>query len=72
MTPGFEEVPAAAWFKSSYSGGNETECVEVVILPSRTAVRDSKRPTGPRLDFSSPAWADFVASVPLRSASART
>ncbi|MEU9363971.1 DUF397 domain-containing protein [Streptomyces avermitilis] len=56
-------MPDAAWFKSSYSGGNETECVEAAMLPGRTAVRDSKQPTGPRLSFRSLAWGAFVGAL---------
>ncbi|MFC5801524.1 DUF397 domain-containing protein [Streptomyces formicae] len=51
------------WFKSSYSGGSGTECVEVARLPRGAAVRDSKAPQGLRLAFSSPAWNDFVSAV---------
>jgi hypothetical protein len=45
------------WRKSSYSGTqDESECVEVAALPSRTAraigVRDSKSPGGPVLTMS--------------------
>lgn len=63
MTSGLDGIPDAAWFKSSYSGGNETECVEAAALPDRTAVRDSKDPVGPRLNFGARAWACFVAAV---------
>ncbi|MFD9329118.1 DUF397 domain-containing protein [Streptomyces sp. NPDC060065] len=63
MTTGIGAVPDAAWFKSSYSGGNETECVEAATLPGRIAVRDSKHPMGPLLAFRSAAWADFVTAV---------
>lgn len=30
------------WFKSSYSGGSGTECVECAYVRDRTLVRDSK------------------------------
>ncbi|MCX4908392.1 DUF397 domain-containing protein [Streptomyces sp. NBC_00878] len=56
-------IPDAAWFKSSYSGGNETECVEAALLPGFTAVRDSKDTVGPLLVFAPQAWADFVVAV---------
>ncbi|MFD0627071.1 DUF397 domain-containing protein [Streptomyces sanglieri] len=36
----------AHWFKSSYSGGSGTECVEVADLASVIGVRDSKQPRG--------------------------
>ncbi|MEU3960562.1 DUF397 domain-containing protein [Streptomyces buecherae] len=52
------------WRKSSYSGNNGGNCVEVApgfagVVP----VRDSKDPNGPALAFSSSAWAAFVAGV---------
>ncbi|MFE1749605.1 DUF397 domain-containing protein [Streptomyces anandii] len=52
-----------AWFKSSYSDGNEGDsCVEVAATPGAIHVRDSKyRATGPRLALAPEAWADFVA-----------
>ncbi|MBC7270560.1 MAG: DUF397 domain-containing protein [Streptomyces sp.] len=48
-----------AWRKSSYSGGDSGDCLEV----NGTAVRDSKKPTGPALIFSAPAWGAFIASL---------
>ncbi|MGW0873512.1 DUF397 domain-containing protein [Streptomyces sp. NPDC002740] len=54
--PGSEPV----WFKSSYSGGNTTECVEAAFLPAGVMVRDSKTPSGPRISVSTEAWSSFV------------
>ncbi|MET9363171.1 DUF397 domain-containing protein [Streptomyces sp. NPDC006632] len=51
------------WVKSSYSGGSGTECVEAARFSTRTAVRDSKRPDGPRISFGSSTWADFVRAI---------
>jgi len=51
------------WRKSSYSGGSGTECVEAAFVPGATAVRDSKRPDGPRLSFGGAAWAGFVEAL---------
>ncbi|MFD9600648.1 DUF397 domain-containing protein [Streptomyces sp. NPDC056831] len=48
------------WFKSSYSGGSGTECVEVADLVSAVCVRDSKRPGGPRVSVQRSAWDEFV------------
>ncbi|MEV8566729.1 DUF397 domain-containing protein [Streptomyces sp. NPDC051322] len=59
-------TPATAgqnWFKSSYSGGNQTECVEAACILTGTAVRDSKNPHGPQLAFSSSAWTGFVSAL---------
>ncbi|SEC33311.1 DUF397 domain-containing protein [Streptomyces melanosporofaciens] len=53
----------AGWFKSSYSGAGNTECVEASFGPGRAAVRDSKEPGRGVLGFSDRAWADFVTAV---------
>ncbi|MCX5600672.1 DUF397 domain-containing protein [Streptomyces phaeochromogenes] len=52
-----------AWFKSSYSGSDGDDCVEVAASPAAIHVRDSKNSRGPQLDLSPTAWGDFVASV---------
>ncbi|WP_433232578.1 DUF397 domain-containing protein [Actinomadura formosensis] len=39
----------ATWRKSSYSGANGGECVEVASVPGTVAIRDSKDPAGPKL-----------------------
>ncbi|MFI1731403.1 DUF397 domain-containing protein [Streptomyces acidicola] len=50
-----------AWFKSSYSGGNDgNSCVELAVTPGTVHVRDSKNVEGPRLTFAQDAWARFV------------
>ncbi|CAL9488899.1 DUF397 domain-containing protein [Streptomyces sp. enrichment culture] len=57
------DVSELAWFKSSYSDGNEGDsCVEVATTPGTVHVRDSKcQDAGPRLAVAPEAWADFVA-----------
>ncbi|WP_326753634.1 DUF397 domain-containing protein [Streptomyces hirsutus] len=51
-----------AWFKSSYSSGNDgNSCVELALTPGTVHVRDSKNVEGPRLALTSGAWTDFVA-----------
>ncbi|MGW2819434.1 DUF397 domain-containing protein [Streptomyces sp. NPDC001443] len=55
-----EPVAESAWFKSSYSGGNTTECVEAAFIASGIHVRDSKRPDGPRISVSAAAWRHFL------------
>ncbi|GAB3812642.1 DUF397 domain-containing protein [Micromonospora zhanjiangensis] len=58
------DLTAARWQKSSRSGSNGGNCVEVANnLTSVVAVRDSKDPTGPILTFSPTAWAGFVRST---------
>ncbi|MFJ8939058.1 DUF397 domain-containing protein [Streptomyces sp. NPDC102365] len=50
-----------AWFKSSYSDGNEGDsCVELATTPGTIHVRDSKNVDGPRLAFTPTTWAAFV------------
>ncbi|MFB9350854.1 DUF397 domain-containing protein [Streptomyces heliomycini] len=51
-----------AWFKSSYSSGNNGEsCLELALTPGAVHVRDSKNLAGPRLALAPGAWARFVA-----------
>lgn len=53
-----------AWFKSSYSGTEGGECVEVAAGMAVVHVRDSKaEATGPMLTVSREAWAGFVGLV---------
>ncbi|MFW6721474.1 DUF397 domain-containing protein [Streptomyces sp. MAR4 CNY-716] len=49
------------WFKSSYSGGDGDNCVEVAVTSRAVHVRDSKDREGVRLSVTPAAWADFVA-----------
>ncbi|WP_432097289.1 DUF397 domain-containing protein [Streptomyces sp. bgisy100] len=49
----------AAWRKSSYSSGNGA-CVEVATVGDYVAVRDSKDPDGPVLQFRPDQWAAFL------------
>lgn len=49
------------WFKSSYSGGEGDNCVEVAVTSRAVHVRDSKDREGGRLSVTPAAWADFVA-----------
>ncbi|WP_225822911.1 DUF397 domain-containing protein [Streptomyces naphthomycinicus] len=59
-----EDASELAWFKSSYSGGNDGEsCVEVATAPGTVHVRDSKTVGGPQLAVAPDAWADFVSYV---------
>ncbi|CAM5702995.1 DUF397 domain-containing protein [Streptomyces aurantiogriseus] len=52
---------AYTWRKSTHSDGEGGECLELAACPDTIHVRDSKTPTGPRLDLSPAAWADFLA-----------
>ncbi|MDQ2585323.1 DUF397 domain-containing protein [Saccharothrix yanglingensis] len=53
------------WRRSSYSGGGNTECVEVAFAPGAVGVRDSKD-AAPRLAFSPTAWHAFLGGVKER------
>jgi hypothetical protein len=60
------ELHGAAWKKSSYSGDNQSQCVEVADVIAKyggVGVRDSKDPQGPALLFPPQAFADFLAEV---------
>ncbi|MEU1132693.1 DUF397 domain-containing protein [Streptomyces sp. NPDC005900] len=60
------------WFKSSYSGDQGNECVEVAATPATIHIRDSKlNPSGPTLQISPATWTAFL-SAPARPAPGRT
>ncbi|MFC4019166.1 DUF397 domain-containing protein [Micromonospora sp. GCM10011542] len=51
----------AVWRKSTRSGGNGGNCVEVATnIANIVAVRDSKDATGPLLTFNAQAWTEFL------------
>lgn len=50
------DLNTAHWRKSSYSGHDGGDCVEVAALPGAVAVRDSKNPAGPVLTLTSGQW----------------
>ena len=59
-----DHLSNATWRKSSYSGGNGGDCVEVAVLADDSrAVRDSKDPEGPKLVFAPATWRAFTAAV---------
>ncbi|WP_037857483.1 DUF397 domain-containing protein [Streptomyces sp. NRRL S-340] len=51
------------WYKSSYSGAEGGECVEVADAAAAVHVRDSKAAAGLMVTVSREAWAGFVGSV---------
>ncbi|MBQ1050749.1 DUF397 domain-containing protein [Micromonospora sp. C51] len=58
------DLTDARWRKSTRSGSNGGECVEVADnLPGVVAVRDSKEPDGPTLTFTPTAWTTFLATT---------
>ncbi|MFE9013345.1 DUF397 domain-containing protein [Streptomyces cyaneofuscatus] len=48
------------WFKSSYSGSEGGNCIEVATCPHTVHIRDSKDLTVPALAVSSATWTSFV------------
>jgi hypothetical protein len=50
------------WRKSSYSGSNGGECVEVASAKA-VLVRDTIDRSGPMLVFPAVAWSAFIAAV---------
>jgi hypothetical protein len=60
--------PAAEfrWFKSSYSGGNATECLEAACIPAGLLIRDSKAPERAYLTVSAEAWTAFLSGPVAR------
>ena len=63
-----DDLSNVNWRKSSHSGGNGGDCVEVAMLPDHSrAVRDSKDPEGPKLVFAPATWRTFTAAVKARA-----
>jgi len=50
------------WRKSSYSGDNGGECIEVAA-DRAVLVRDTTDRTGPVLAFTTDAWQAFIATI---------
>jgi hypothetical protein len=63
MSVGLQPAPHSVWFKSSYSGGNATECVECSYLSGDALIRDSKLTDGPVLSVSAETWGTFVSAL---------
>ncbi|MFJ2809302.1 DUF397 domain-containing protein [Kitasatospora sp. NPDC087271] len=60
----WNELGTVSWRKSSYSGSNGGDCIEVAPgFPGLVPVRDSKDPHGPVLVFPASAWTSFLSSV---------
>ncbi|MFG2958601.1 DUF397 domain-containing protein [Streptomyces sp. NPDC048291] len=51
---------ALTWFKSSYSGSQGGDCIEVATHPAAIHIRDSKTPDGPVLTVSPATWSEFL------------
>jgi hypothetical protein len=61
----------AEWRKSSWSGGNGGQCVEVAVLPGTVGLRDSKDPAGPVLTATPAEFTAFVRAVARGALSGR-
>ncbi|MEU6678091.1 DUF397 domain-containing protein [Streptomyces sp. NPDC046853] len=60
------DLSTTAWRKSTYSGGEGGNCLEVALAYGQSEivpVRDSKDPDGPNLVFQATAWSAFVAGL---------
>jgi hypothetical protein len=58
------DLTNAQWRKSSYSGTNGGNCVEVALnLPGVVAVRDSKNPCCEALSLTPRQWRILLASI---------
>ncbi|WP_330241166.1 DUF397 domain-containing protein [Streptomyces sp. NBC_00525] len=53
-------APPLLWFKSSHSGAEGGQCVEVAAGADAVHVRDSKVTSGPALRVSPNAWTGLV------------
>ena len=57
------DLTPPTWRKSSYSGANNGNCVEVGNATRTVVVRDSKDPAGSRLAVRPAAWRAFTSRV---------
>lgn len=58
-----DQLEGRTWRKSSYSGSNGGNCIEISAAPGTVAVRDSTDPHGPVLTFDSQDWRRFAGQV---------
>ncbi|MFH9401405.1 DUF397 domain-containing protein [Streptomyces sp. NPDC017638] len=63
MSVGTQPTAEPRWFKSSYSGGNTTECVEGAYVSNGISIRDSKCTEGPVITVRTSAWLTFLESL---------
>jgi hypothetical protein len=54
---------AGNWRKSSYSGPNGGECVEIASTPATVIVRDTQNRSGYELNVPASAWRAFISTV---------
>jgi hypothetical protein len=58
-----EGTSAVTWRKSSFSGGNGGQCVEVADAPRMVLVRDTTDRDGAVISIPARAWQTFTASL---------
>jgi len=63
MPPAQEANSDVRWFKSSYSGGSGSDCVEVAFNGQVASVRDSKTPRHGMLTMPASAFAAFIENM---------
>ena len=51
------------WLKSSYSGGDGGQCVEVGRAPEHVGIRDTKNRDLGHLTVSAAAWRTFIKAI---------
>lgn len=57
------DLTPRTWRKSSYSGADSGNCVEVASAARTVAVRDSRDPHGPALAFTPAGWQAFTRRI---------
>lgn len=57
------DLTPPTWRKSSYSGANNGNCVEVGDAARGVAVRDTKDPNGPQLAIPAAGWRAFTRNL---------
>ncbi|NKZ04557.1 DUF397 domain-containing protein [Actinomadura latina] len=60
------------WRKSTHSGGNEGECVEIAHLDGRIGIRDSKDPAAGHLTLTRSSFADLLTHLRPRTPAGST
>lgn len=55
--------PVWPWHKSSYSGGNDANCVEVAESASDVRVRDTQNRQLGHLSFNANEWTTFLQEI---------
>ena len=58
-----DKLDGRTWRKSSYSGSNGGNCIEITTGPGTVVVRDSNDLQGPVLTFTGRDWQRFAEQV---------